>query len=215
MQALAWSPDGALYAGRCRSGGGPNQLYTLNPWTGAAEYVYDLSLPGDTGIRGMAISAQNQAYILAASDFDSQLLCRVDLGTGELLGSVALAGEYNYAQGLAFGPNGTLYGVAAVGGAGLYTLTTIDPDGQTHIVGQHPQTVNVSQSIAFTPDGRLFGLGQEGSVPNFSELDPADGSLIGPAYTISGDLRGLEYVPEPGTLSLLLLGALGLRRRLC
>lgn len=212
MSGLAWSPDGTLYAGAGFGDDNLNEIYTLNPWTGTAEYVCDLDLPEGRSVRSLAISQDNQFYVgVGGPGTDS--LHRVDLATGALLDSVVLTGQYRYAQGLAFAPDGTLYGIGPRGGG--FALITIDPNGQTHTVGVvYSGTADVGQSIAFTPDGRLFALGEEGpAVPNFAELDPTDGSVIGSAYSVSGHLRGLEFIPEPVMLPVLAMFALGLRRR--
>ena len=217
MQGLAWSPDGTLYAGAGFRNTNLNRIYSLNPWTGSVGFVCNLALSGGPTVRGLAISQENEVYITAGGPTlnDPFYLHRVDLDTGALFDSTLLTGEHPHAQGLAFSPDGTLFGIGPdpYSGGGTHTLLTIDPDGETHVVGQYEGTVSVAQSIAFTPDGRLFAASAAGSGPNFSELDPTDGSPIGQAYTVSGDLRGLEFIPEPVMLPVLAVFALGLRRK--
>ena len=212
LQGLAWSPDGTLYAVASGISASYNRIYTLDPWTGIGEYVCDLDLPEGKSVRSLAISPDNQVYVGDGGPGPDSLL-RVDLATGELVDSVFLTPETRNAQGLAFAPDGTLYGIEVAGIRG-YRLTTIDPDGQTHIVGEYSGTADVGQSIAFTPDGRLFALGEHDStVPNFAELDPTDGSVIGSAHSVSGSKRGLEFIPEPVMLPVLAVAALVVVRR--
>jgi hypothetical protein len=125
----------------------------------------------------------------------------------------ALQGDVHYAQGLAFSPDGELYGVVPHDGAGGYDLFTIDlDDGETHLLGSHPDGAELGQSLVFTRDGRLYGLGEnispEGWISYFAQMDPRNGNTIGPVFTFPGDYRGLELVPEPATLVLLGLGSL-------
>ena len=55
LSGLAWSPDGMLYAGAGFGEDNLNQIYTLDPWTGTAEYVCDLDLPLGASVRSLAI----------------------------------------------------------------------------------------------------------------------------------------------------------------
>jgi len=203
MQALAWSPNGVLYAGRWS--GSANQLYKIDPWTGDTTYIRDLSLGSDVTICGMAISADNSLYV--GGRWNLQV---VDLETGTVEATHSLHGDTGTFQGLTFAPGGRLYGIAPFGPT-EYRLFTIDADGTTHLIGQH--TGLCSQSLEFTEDGRLFALG--GTRPSaFAELPLLDGSVVGTPLTISGDYRGLALVPEPAGLSAAAAAlALAIRRR--
>jgi hypothetical protein len=211
LQALARSPDGTLFAGRHGS------LYTLDPFTGDTSLVTSPRVD----ICGMAFSASGDLYVVGLDPRDSDT---VETTTASVLGIInikdstwrmvsALHGDVRYAQGLAFSPDGELYGVVPHAGAGGYDLFKIDlDDGITHLLGSHPDGAELGQSLVFTPDGRLYGLGEnispEGWISYFAQMDPRNGDTIGPVFTFPGDYRGLELVPEPATLLLLGFGSL-------
>jgi hypothetical protein len=219
LQALARSPDGTLYAGRYGS------LYTVDPLTGDTK----LFLSIDLDIRGMAFSALGGLYVVGddpeysdtirVDDPATLHIINVKDGTWRRVGD--LWGDERCAQGLAFSPDGVLYGVVPHDGTPrTYDLFTIDlDDGETHLIGSHHDAVDLSQSLAFTPDGHLYGLGKmlgpsgETMISLFARLDPHTGDIIGPVLTFPGDYRGLELVPEPATLLLLGLGSLVLLSR--
>jgi WD40 repeat protein len=200
LQELAWSPNGTLYAGR------NGDIYTIDPSTG--DYSHFLSITSD--IRGMTFSPDDKLYV-TAGDWQhpslSQHLRVIDVATGNYSNIGDLWGSYNSAQGLAFSPNGKLYGITpADPSKGGYALFTIDlDDAEVHIVNQS-FTANVNQAITFTLDGSLYALG----TTQFAQLDQTTGTVMGSVLTFSGDYRGLAIVPEPSTLILLAMSAIGL-----
>ena len=198
LQALAWSPGGTLYAGRS------GDLYTVDPWTGQSTHF--LSITSD--VRGMAFSPSGELYV-TAGDVPQELRI-INLTDGTYASVGQFTGGEESAQGIAFAPDGTLYGVSPNAHIiGTYTLSTIDlDDAEMHVVGTYT-TANVNQSITFTPDGHLYALGES----EFAELDPTNGAIISPILALRGDYRGLAVVPEPATLGLLMVGGLALLRR--
>ncbi|UCF44039.1 MAG: hypothetical protein JSV99_03735 [Planctomycetota bacterium] len=183
LQALAWSPDATLYAGR------KDDLYTLDPMTGDVNHF--LSSPGD--IRAMAFSPSGVLYV--AQETGGGHLRTIDLVTGQRTEIGRLLGAGESTQGLAFSPDGVLYGISPKVWPGTYRLFTIDVNtAAVHLIASYSSTASVNQSIAFTPDGRLFAIGEE----VFAQLDPTDGSVIGDPINLSGcgecEFRGLAVV---------------------
>jgi WD40 repeat protein len=205
LQALARSPDGTLFAGR------QGELYTLDPFTGDTE----LFLTIDMDIRGMAFSPTGELYVSGLGEPDTLQIIDINNGTWR---NFAIEGDLPPFQGLAFSPDGRLYGVMPHNYLPeTYDLFTIDlDDGETHLLGSR-NGANLHQSLVFTPDGRLYGLGEYGErdneITSFARLDPRDGSIIGPVFTFRGEYRALELVPEPATVLLLGLGGLVLLSR--
>ena len=186
LQALAWSPNGTLFAGR------ENDLYTLNPWTGDVNHF----LSTRTDIRGMAFAPSGELYV-TSEHTSAQLLHVIDLETGEHTEVGSLWGDGKTAQGLAFSPEGVLYAISPKVHIGTYELFTVEPgNGHMHLLGSFASSANANQSIAFTPDGRLYALGADILV----QLNPADGTIIGSPTTLSGEYRGLELVRGPKTV---------------
>lgn len=204
QQALARAPDGTLYAGRS------GDLYTIDPMTGDTQHFLSI----DTDIRGMAFSPSGELYVTAG--VAPQEFRIVDLATGSSSLVGHLWGGEEGAQGLAFSPDGVLYAVDPLGTTtGTHVLMTIDLDDlEMHVLGSY-STSSLGQSITFTPDGQLYAVGQNSpaGTSHFAELHPYDGSVIGPVFSFPGRYRGLAWVPEPTTLTLLALGCLALRRR--
>jgi WD40 repeat protein len=195
LQALSWSPNGTLYAGT-NSG----QIYSINPFNGNYAFIRTLSI---NNLRGMAFSSDGLLYITAFNYFEV-----VDLASGQIrdIGQTVTPGSSSsIIQGLAFSPEGILYGITPLGYLNTYGLYTIDTaNAAVHDIATFTSTANVNQSLAFTSDGKLFAVGQGA----FAQLNPIDGTVIGRPVTLQGDYRGLELVPEPISLFYLALGAL-------
>ena len=186
LQALAWSPDGVLYAGR------EGDLYTLNPWTGDFEHAVSIT----SDIRGMAFAPSGELYVTSEYTL-AQRLRIIDLETGAHREAGVLWGDGQTAQGLTFSPDGVLYAISPKVHVGTYELFTIDlNDAEMHLLGSFSSSANANQSIAFTPDGRLYALGADVLV----QLNPTDGTIIGSPTRLSGEYRGLELVRGPKTI---------------
>lgn len=198
LQAMAWSPEGVLYAG------GDASIYKIDPITGNTQKVY--AGPWDLNIRGMAFNAAGELYVINAL-FSTSELGKINLKNNIYTKINNFSGSWP--QGLAFSPQGQLYGICPATGVN-YELATIDVHtAQTTTVGVYPDSFCIDQSLEFLPDGSLYALGTQ----HFAQISPIDGSIIGQVHELAGDFRGLAVIPEPGMLLLFGLGSMLLRKR--
>lgn len=188
MQALAWSPDGTLFAAK------RGNLFTMDPATG------EVSLEAVLGfdIRGLAFSPSGILY-----GTDDRRFFQIDPQSGETSFVGNLHGDAQSAQGLDFSPTGELYAITPFRHrVGTHQLLTIDLiDAEMREIGHVELGSGAAQSIEFTPDGRLFAVGD----PVLAELNPENAALIS-TLPLTGDYRGLALVPEPTSLFLMLFG---------
>lgn len=206
MNEATSSPPHTVYAGRA------HEIYAIDPFTGNNHVA--ASLPVGADIFGMALSPGGLLYLTSkdAGGGGIQTLYTLNLTTGVRTTVNWLVGCSATTQGLAFSPSGALYGIKPSYEEGSWKtlLFTVNPsNGYTSRVGV--TTAGVNQAIAFTPTGELYAIGQD----VFGRLNPSTGALIGSLTYFSGDWRGLAYVPEPTTVSLLGFGGLALLRRRC
>lgn len=166
MADLTFSSLGVLYGWLEAS---DDDLYTINPVTGAAALV------GESGLStyGSGLAADSSGTLYFAGDGTGGTLWTINPATGAPTPGPTLGnGPGNSGDpvaALAFSPLGVLYGVVGSFGGTAY-LVTIDPlTGGITTIGQ---TIDRLDAIAFTP--------------------------------------GASEIPEPSSLSLLLLGGLAL-----
>lgn len=153
--------------------------------------------------RGIAFSSAGVLFAIEGEfGFDDDILVTIDVATGAVsnIGSMGI----DQVQALAFAPDGTLYGWD--GNAGLLT---VDPStgAATDVNGAVGGTFAI-QAIEFGPDGTLYGAQNE-----LFTISLADGSTVTVGSGSYSDVRGLAFVPEPGSGLLVLGGLLALAAR--
>jgi hypothetical protein len=184
--------DGGFYA--VDLGGG---LWTIDLDTGAT------SLVGNTGLSslvGLAIHPTSGEFFAFRRSSPGGYLYRLDPAT-------AIATQIGFSQvdgGLAFSPDGTLYGLDDDFVHVMDTTT-----GTSQRVAIPSFTVPLDGTMAgdgtFTPDGRYIVNEWWGYI---TEADPIDssGRRLG-SSGLGGGMGGIVYVPEPSGLVLLVAGA--------
>jgi len=235
---IAFAPNGKLF-GTSLNASGDDLLIEIDPATGQV-----LSSTGvSAGIFGpwpfgtdIAFASNGDLYGTSLNAAGQDLLIQIDPATGQVLSSIGVSagifGPWPFATNIAIAPNGKLFGTS-LNAAGDDLLIEIDP-----ATGQVLSSTGVSAGIfgpwpfdtdiAFAPDGTLYGtsLNAEGD-DLLIQIDPATGQvqsstgvsagIFGP-WPFATDIAFVpaQSVPEPGTLPILALGAvgvLGLMRR--
>lgn len=185
--SLACDGSGKLYS--VAGSGTAGRLITVDPQTGAATLVKQLQPPQD--IRDLAFSPEDVLFGInhggGPDDIESpDDLVTIDVATGAVtpVGNTGQAGL----QGLAFSPNGTLYGWGVSCG-----LATINPTtGVATLVNSGAPTGSQIQALAFAPNGTLFGAWKSLFTINVTTGTPM---LIGSGgYS---DIRGIAFFKSP------------------
>lgn len=202
LNALAADSGGTIY-----STSGSN-LLSINTTTGAGTSVATISGLGEgTSIRGLAFSSSNVLYAInnggspgSTSVDDKLYTINTTTGAATLLGSVT---GFKGVQGLDFNSSDSLFAWdISKGLLSLNSSTAAGVDVNTSVGGGDPQ------SIAFAADDSLFGVRNQ-----LNSINVTTGALTFLGNT-GLDIRGIEFiadVPEPATLTLLLLGLMGMR----
>lgn len=187
LNSLAADADGRLYTAQSGTG----RLLRIDP-TGVNTTVVGTNADLND-VRAMAVSPGGDLYAITSpgGSTNPQYLLRLDPLTGSTLSTVSL-GTHLY-QGMDFSPMGALYAWDFETG-----LVSIDI-GTGAATDQNPNEVGpLFQSITFRPDGALFGATQSALYSVFPAGTSAQIGSFGPGI----DMRGIEYVPEPGAAAL-------------
>ncbi|MDJ0849671.1 MAG: WD40 repeat domain-containing protein [Myxococcota bacterium] len=160
-------------------------------------------LSREISARGIAFSPAGVLFAIEGEfGFEDDILVTIDVGTGDVatIGSMGI----DQVQALAFAPDGTLYGWDGNEG-----LLTVDPStGTATDVDAAVGGTFAIQAIEFSPDGTLYGAQDA-----LFTISTADGSTTEVGSGSYENVRGLAYVPEPGSGLLLLGGLLALSAR--
>jgi len=215
---LALDIRSGLVYGVSGGAGTPNTLFTINPATSQVSLLGPLSPPNpaaDPYISGLTFDGHGILYGSSRSYSDNTVnsLFTIDPQTLAIGNILPLPGHHLGT--LARGPTpDSIYGADGL------SLTQIAlPSGSLVPIGGDVE------ELAYSPDlGRMFTASyattMERYVEGIYEVDPQNGQWMLPPvfdgyYWLSPDIvyfGGLEVVPEPGIVSLLILGAVSLLR---
>ena len=212
--------NGGTLFGVSGGSGGPANLVTINPNTGAI--VNNLGVIA--GIQGVTSLAFDAAGTLYASGWDGSLgrLLTLDPVTGNILTNIATSGSGNdLVVGLDFDSGGTLFGSRGNADGHTEDLVTINTaNGVQTSIGA---ATNVISDITFALDGTLFGGSSSIGNGDLFTIDPLTGAktfLFNSGINISG-LTSVPPVPLPAAawMGITMLAGLGVtqiirRRRL-
>lgn len=186
--SLACDGSGKLFS-VAAAGTGMGLLITIDPQTGAGTPVKQLQLLTD--IRDLAFSPKNVPFAIKdRGEHDPTVRLPHDLVTIEVTtGAVTLVGNTNQQgiQGIAFSPDGTLFGWDMFRGLAKFNITT----GQATLVNPTatPGSFPDIQGLAFAPNGTLFGARESLFTINVTTGTPI---LIGSGgYS---DVRGIAFL---------------------
>ncbi len=220
---LADAPDGTLYGVSRKT----DSLYRfIDPSAGTLEYLAPLPVNcsgGDT-----TVSPDGKAVYFTLG-WTSPDLFKYDIGIGNIVSLGPITGVDDDIYGLAFSPEGVLYGTTGTntGDKILYTIdissmkaTAVGPP----FFGLKMDPESTTGSLDFAPDGTLYaGIDptKSGPIPYLylSTIDTQTG--IGTIYydkrlIVDGSyyyLDSIAIVPEPATLILFGFGGLSLLRK--
>jgi hypothetical protein len=143
---LAAAPDGTLYA--ASTDGASSKLYTLQPNTGAATFVGNIT--GAAGIIALACDAAGQLYGLDISG-DNLVLVNAATGAGTVIGSVGF--DANFAQGMDFDEaDNVLYLAAYNATTSRGELRTADLNtGNTTLIGVFQGGAELCMAVVSDP----------------------------------------------------------------
>lgn len=205
------STQTTLY-GLLYTGPGTAQLDSLNLNDGSVlGSVGVTGIDSDAVVTGLAVGPNNFAHLTAYGAAGVSKLYTIDLTTGTtaLVGVMTSAGLI---VDIAASPGGDL----VVHNATTDTFDVVNPDtGALTTIGSHGIDANFTQGMDFDPaSGLLYAPVYSGEgVNTYGTVSIFDGTVTPIAGLLSGEYE-IAIVPEPGTLSLLMVaGAMMFRRR--
>ena len=206
------------------------QLYTfdamsdvvrqLDPASGGTVATFSVGIGPVVGQGGFALQSSTVGFLTSALDpttlaeADNFYRLNIGAGTSSLVGRTSFGGTGEALEALAFGPNGTLYGLGKLDG----NLFTINPNSAAlTLVGNVGVTLGSPVgALAFDPAGVLYATLDDKLYTLSTTTGAATpvGSTDPNAATGFASISGLAFapaaVPEPSSLALMGLGAAGL-----
>ena len=205
---LTFGPDGNLYVASAYT----STVLRYDGQTGAFLNVFaseGVGYPED-----MRFGPDGNLYV---ASLDNDGIVRYDGASGDLIDVFATDENLSLLTGLAFGPDGDLYVLSAVTPSDALHGNVTRFDGATgealgFLVPPEPSGLILPRSMEFGPDGNLY-IGA--SYGKFRRYNSETGAFIDVFADLpgAGAPRDLMFIPEPGSLALLLVGAGAVLRR--
>ena len=207
---IGFSPTGQLYVHDAAT----NHLFRVNHLTGESTQIGFLGIDVTEG--DLAFHPQT-GILYGAQTAGADRLYTIDTTTGQatIIGTIIDSGDISA---LAFDADGSLWALDTSFNQSLYRL---DPSTGSILstIAIDGDYLGNTAGMAFEPDTGLLWVASNNLVNNanrFYQLSTESGLLRPMGMTgLPGGLSGLQFIPEPTTLSMLLMAgvALSLRRR--
>lgn len=183
------------------SAGGPGELYTLNPATGAM--ISDIGPLVDANsvnypITGLAFNPVTG--LLYGSTGNSVAATAAQLVTiNPATGRVTVIGAFNVGNtgnpstmaDLAFDSSGNLFGVGSIGGPQLYSINLLT--GQATVVGGTGLTSTSGGGVAISPGGTIFGSPTSSRFGTYNQVTGAFNNITNPTKPLGGAYAAMDF----------------------
>ena len=198
---LASADAATLYAST--SAGGPGDLYTLNPATGAmVSHIGSLndSFGVNYPITGLAFNPVTGVLYGSTGNAGSVdgMLVTINPATALVTpiglfntGATNSTGTPATMADLAFDSAGNLYGVASIGGPQLYTINPLT--GQATVIGNTGLTSTTGGGLAISPGGIFYGTPTASRFGTYNPLTGAYSNIANPAKPAGGAYGALDF----------------------
>lgn len=200
MFAVCASSEAAtLYAST--SAGGPGQLYTIDPASGAViQNVGPLvdSFNVNYPITGLAFNPINGLLYGSTGNSVPGTAAKLVL-INPLTAQVTVIGSFNAGNAgnpatmadLAFDSAGNLYGIGSVGGPQLYSINPFT--GQATVIGGTGLTSTTGGGLAISPAGGFFGTPTSTRFGTYNPITGAYANIANPTKPVGGAYAALDF----------------------
>ena len=199
------APAGAASLYAATAAGGPGELYTLNPATGAV--VQDVGPLNDAngvnyGITGLAFNPLTGVLFGSTANNVAAIQARL-VTINPATGRVTVVGQFNAGNAgttpatmgdLAFDSAGNLYGVGTVGGPQLYRIDTVT--GKATVVGSTGLTSTEGGALAVGSDGIFYGNASSARYGTYNPTSGAFTTITNPVEPIGGAFAAFDFDPS-------------------
>jgi hypothetical protein len=186
------------------SAGGPGELFTLNPATGAM--VADIGPLNDvlnvnypiTGLAFNPVSGFLYGSTGNSSASTAAELVRINPATAQVTligsfntGTFNTAGTPGTMADLGFDSAGNLYGVGSIGGPQLYSINILT--GQATLIGNTGLTSTSGGGLAISPGGIFYGTPTSTRFGTYNSGTGAYSNIAAPARPLGGAYAALDF----------------------
>jgi hypothetical protein len=212
VTGLAVNPiTGVLYGSTGNSAPGAEaRLITINPATAQVTVIGSFNAgPVNTGgtpatMSDLAFDAAGNLYGIGSIGGPQLYSINKVTGQATVIGSTGLTSTSG--GGLAISPGNIFYGTPTSSRFGTYNSST---GAYSNIATPTKPVGGAYAALAFDPNGTLYGLDLGPDVStHLVTIDPATAGVTDLGISVTR-LDAIAFIPEPGSASLLVLGAFG------